>query len=310
MPAPNEFVWYKWFPAKAMTSLRWASLTVTEEGVYRRLYDLASLAQPADRRGYFYEHDQAASLNEVLKFLRIDARTGHKCVEKFAKLGLMAKDKNGAWGFPDFAKHQRGGNLRQRPDGLGSAEAAQIRHRFGTKSGQKAAVDADADADPPLPPKGVVAVEDNSKKQIAEKLAYELMAKSEFRERFSARHRTELTEAAMRSLEAGSTEDELRQAIATVDSDTRYWTRVDSAAIELKKQREAREQAEAERQRWLKQQQIQEAKKQITDKFHHFDRKAYEATKTSPMTFDEWLADNDEIEAEWERLKKLEKNYG
>ena len=148
MSAPNEFVWYKWWPAKALTSLRWASLTVTEEGVYRRLYDLASLAQPSSRRGYFYEHDVPASTKEVLNFLRIDTRTGQKCIDKFAKMQLMNQDENGAWGFPNFGKHQRGAMLRPRPDGLGSAEAKaksqQIRDKIGATDKD---IDVDVDKD-------------------------------------------------------------------------------------------------------------------------------------------------------------------
>ncbi len=136
MPAPNEMVWYKWFPAKALTSLRWSSLSVTEEGVYRRMYDLASLAQPSSRRGYFYEHDKPADIISVWKFLRIDTRTGRKCLKKFAEMQLMTQDENGAWGFPNFARHQRKGPLRVRHDGLGTAEVREQQEDIGAESGQ------------------------------------------------------------------------------------------------------------------------------------------------------------------------------
>ena len=144
MPAPNEMVWYKWFPAKCLTSLRWTTLTLEQEGLYRRLYDLAALAQPSERRGWFYEHERPSPLAEVFHALRIQHTKGRAIVKQLASKGLMGQDENGAWGFPNFAKHQRGAPLRPRPDGLGTAEvgaeSVQNRCRIG-------AADADADAD-------------------------------------------------------------------------------------------------------------------------------------------------------------------
>ncbi|MCK4306440.1 MAG: hypothetical protein KAY24_19520 [Candidatus Eisenbacteria sp.] len=139
MPAPNEMVWYKWFPVKAMTSVRFATLTLEEEGFYRRLYDLASIAQPSIRRGWVYEHDKPATIKEI----GIMLKTGTKRTEKFLKLlaerGLVIQDNDGAWGFPNFAKHQRRANLRPRADGLGSAETGTdelgSRDKTGTKTG-------------------------------------------------------------------------------------------------------------------------------------------------------------------------------
>ena len=140
MPSPNNNVWYKWFPAKCLTSTRWTSLSLTEEGVYRRLYDLASLAQPSERRGYFYEHNRAICMKNVWKMLRISPRTGEKCLVKLSAIGLMHQDENGAWGFPNFARHQRKANLRPRSDGLGSAE----RDISGAESGQNRDTEAEA----------------------------------------------------------------------------------------------------------------------------------------------------------------------
>lgn len=156
MPAPNELVWYKWFPVKAMTSLRFVTLTLAEEGFYRRLYDLASIAQPSNRRGYVYEHDRPASVPEIARMLRTRSTIAAKMLQKFAQKGLVEQDENGAWGFSNFAKHQQGGPLRKRKDGLGSAEA-------GTQSvvnrSETGRIDADADAEvqkkeknPPIPP--------------------------------------------------------------------------------------------------------------------------------------------------------------
>lgn len=140
MPAPNEMVWYKWFPAKALTSLRWSSLTLEQEGFYRRLYDIASLAQPSNRRGWVYEHDRPASLTEIFHALRIHHSTGHALVRQLADKGLLTQDENGAWGFPNFHKHQWHAPLRQRTDGLGTAESGDKRAELGGKR----ALDAEA----------------------------------------------------------------------------------------------------------------------------------------------------------------------
>ncbi len=140
MPAPNENVWYKWFPAKALTSLRWTSLTLEQEGFYRRLYDLAALAQPSIRRGWFYEHDRPCPLKQVFQTLHIHHTTGYALVRQLARKGLLAQDENGAWGFPNFARHQRKANLRVRSDGLGSAE----RDKSGAESGQDRDTEAEA----------------------------------------------------------------------------------------------------------------------------------------------------------------------
>ena len=136
MPAPNELVWYKWFPVKAITSLRWQSLTLAQEGFYRRLYDWAAIAQPSFRRGYLYEHDTPASIADVVRISRVrDANAAQTLLNLLQKKGLMLQDENGAWGFTNFAKHQRNSKLRVRSDGIGSAKSdenlAQNRRRIG-----------------------------------------------------------------------------------------------------------------------------------------------------------------------------------
>ena len=142
MPAPNEYSWYKWHPAKALTSLRWLSLSLSQEGFYRRLYDWASLAQPSSRRGFLYEHDQPATLQQLCNMTRTrDAKATQKLLHVLAEKGLMCQDENGAWGFTNFGKHQRDANLRVRKDGLGEAEAAHNRDKIGAQSAQNRHID-------------------------------------------------------------------------------------------------------------------------------------------------------------------------
>lgn len=149
MPAPNEFVWYKWFPVKAITSIRWQSLTLAQKGFYRELYDWAAIAQPSSRRGYLYEHDKPATLADIVHMTHSrNAHAVQKHLNVLADKGLMCQDENGAWGFTNFAKHQHGGPLRVRKDGLGTAE---IRGRIGPESvgnrSESGQTDADVDAD-------------------------------------------------------------------------------------------------------------------------------------------------------------------
>jgi hypothetical protein len=148
MPAPNEMVWYKWWPVKALTSLRWGSLTLAQEGFYRRLYDWAAIAQPSDKRGYLYEHNVPLSIAKITRAARTrDANATQQMLKCMSDKGLMVQDENGAWGFPNFSKHQRHTPLQQRADGLGSAEAAAGQGKIGAESGQNRAIEEDTETE-------------------------------------------------------------------------------------------------------------------------------------------------------------------
>lgn len=112
--ARHEYSWYKWWPTKALTSTRWVNLTLEEEGFYRRMYDWASISEPASKRGFMYLNGSPMSVEMISKTLHIPKADCENHLSSLKHVGLITRNKAGAWGFPDFARHQRGANLQVR----------------------------------------------------------------------------------------------------------------------------------------------------------------------------------------------------
>lgn len=120
MPKDRALSWYKWWPFKARGSKRFDTLTITEEGAYRRLYDHASMAENPSRRGELwfspnvpYDDDEIAR-----SIMRVNRAAWVRIREKLIKRELLSVYTNGTnlqiYYFPDYAKHQHDAGLRQR----------------------------------------------------------------------------------------------------------------------------------------------------------------------------------------------------
>jgi hypothetical protein len=129
MSKRESWPWYKWFPGKALSSGRWAQLDLHHEGLYRRLYDWAALATPASKRGWLYLDGHPMCLKEIAIATRLDVATLENGLKALMERGLIARNTVGAYGFPHFAKHQRGAHLR--PRGAGTS-MEHLRHKIGT----------------------------------------------------------------------------------------------------------------------------------------------------------------------------------
>lgn len=142
----EKWAWYKWFPGKARSSMRWILLTLEEEGYYRRLYDAASLSTPASKRGWLYANGRPMSPEKIHEALLIDNNTGRTLLASLLKRGLITRNRAGAYGFPNFAKHQWHANLRPRREGrkLGHNWAT-----IGPHLGRLRAIEAEAEVQSP-----------------------------------------------------------------------------------------------------------------------------------------------------------------
>ena len=137
----NDYAWFKWHPGKARTSARWLQLTLEEEGYYHRLYDMASLSQPASKRGWLYADGVPLAIETVHRILLIEIDSATRCLARLQKLGLISRNTAGAYGFPDFAKHQRGANLQPRKS------ETKPRHKRDVSDATDIDIDIDADTD-------------------------------------------------------------------------------------------------------------------------------------------------------------------
>lgn len=130
----NNMPWYKWHPTKCLSSIRWLSLSLEEEGLYRRLYDFASLSQPSDKRGWLYTDGVPTSRSDLRVASRLHASKFRVNFELLLKKKLITIDNNGAYGFPSFAKHQRKANLRPRPPKQAGPNVGQNGGKVGLQS--------------------------------------------------------------------------------------------------------------------------------------------------------------------------------
>ena len=140
----RDLPWYKWWPSKALSSVRWAQLTLEQEGFYRRLYDLAALSKPDDKRGWLYDNGQPLAEQTLWHLLRTHHTKGRALLRQLASKGLVTQDANGAWGFPEFAKHQRGAYLRPSTPGRQAPRKEQDRNGIGALEGE---VDVEVDVE-------------------------------------------------------------------------------------------------------------------------------------------------------------------
>lgn len=118
MPRAKELAWYKWFPFKARSSWRWNSLTIAEEGAFRRLYDIAAMANGPARRGelWFTETKPYAD-RDIARLLRIPINRWRKIRAKLVDTFELLKQRpSGIYYFPNFRKHQHQAGLRWRND--------------------------------------------------------------------------------------------------------------------------------------------------------------------------------------------------
>lgn len=130
----NNMNWYKWWPQKCLSSIKWLSLSLEEEGLYRRLYDFASLSQPSDKRGWLYTDGVPTSQSDLRVASRLHASKFRVNFQSLLKKKLLTQDENGAYGFPNFAKHQRNSNLRPRVQNKRGTKVEQNKDEIGLQN--------------------------------------------------------------------------------------------------------------------------------------------------------------------------------
>lgn len=118
MPKDKAFAWYKWWAGRARSSERWRSLTITEEGAFRRLYDIAALADdPAHRGQLWFTSEEPYNDDQIALVLRVPKKTWRTISAKLLQLKLITQNTEAnVYTFPDFAKHQHSAGLRHRTD--------------------------------------------------------------------------------------------------------------------------------------------------------------------------------------------------
>ncbi len=116
MTRRHDMAWYKWYPHKAQTSTRWATLPFVQKGFYHDLYDWAAMSEPASKRGWLYSSGSPMSVKQIANCLRCSSVTARNHLSSLLDLRLISRNKAGAYGFSSFARLQRKANLRPRPD--------------------------------------------------------------------------------------------------------------------------------------------------------------------------------------------------
>lgn len=95
--------WYKWFPTRSRTSLRWQSLSLEARGLFRELYDMAAISKTRGSlvapEGLDVRQALAAALGMPVD--RFDA-----ILEPMVRMKLVELPDAQTLVFPDFASHQ------------------------------------------------------------------------------------------------------------------------------------------------------------------------------------------------------------
>jgi len=107
----HDLPFLKWYPYKAMSSVRWRMLSLAEKGLFHELYDLASTCSP---RGSLYSQDCPLSIEDLASACHSDANTIGPMLSNLLELGLLTIDPSGGYVCPQWNKHQRNGPLRRR----------------------------------------------------------------------------------------------------------------------------------------------------------------------------------------------------